>query len=76
MPQSLLNKFAKMRPTTLLKKRLWQRRFPVCFAKFLRTSILENTFMRLLLGFISDIISGSFVFPRGGAAAYQLLKNL
>ena len=28
---------------TLLKKRLWRRCFPVNFAKFLRTPILQNT---------------------------------
>ena len=30
------NKVAGLRPATLLKKRLWHRRFPVNFAKFLR----------------------------------------
>ena len=35
--------------TTLLKKRLWHRCFPVKFAKFLRTPFLYNTFVRLLL---------------------------
>ena len=34
---------------TLLKKRLWQRFFPVSFAKFLRAPFLENTSGRLLL---------------------------
>ena len=29
--------FLNKRPATLLKKRLWHRRFPVNFAKFLRT---------------------------------------
>ena len=39
--QSLfLNKVAGLRPVTLLKKRLWQRCFPVNFAKFLRTPFL------------------------------------
>ena len=33
----------------LLKKRLWHRCFPVNFAKFLRTSVLQNTSGRLLL---------------------------
>ena len=28
---------------TLLKKRLWYRRFPVNFVEFLRTSFLQNT---------------------------------
>ena len=31
------NKVADLSPATLLKKRLWLRRFPVDFAKFLRT---------------------------------------
>ena len=36
--QSLVfNKFVGLRPTTLFKKRLWQRCFPVNFGKFLRT---------------------------------------
>ena len=48
--QSLFfNKVAGLRPTTLLKKRLWHRCFPMNFAKFLRTHFLENTFERLLL---------------------------
>ena len=29
-----------LRPATLLKKRLWHRRFPMKFAKFLRTDNL------------------------------------
>ena len=37
------------RAATLLKKRLWHRCFPVNFAKFLRTSFLQNTSERLLL---------------------------
>ena len=48
--QSLLfNKVAGLRPTTLLKKRLWRRCFPVSFVKFLRTPFLQNTSGRLLL---------------------------
>ena len=48
--QSLFfNKVAGLRPTTLLKKRLRQRCFPVNFAKFLRTPFLQNTSGRLLL---------------------------
>ena len=35
--------------TTLLKKSLWLRCFPVNFAKFLRTPFLQNTYGRLLL---------------------------
>ena len=37
-----------MAPATLLKKRLWHRCFPVNFAKFLRTTFLQNTSWRLL----------------------------
>ena len=39
----------KPRPTTLLKKRLWHRCFPVNLAKFLKTRVLQNTSGRLLL---------------------------
>ena len=47
--QSLFfNKVAGLRPTTLLKKRLWHRCFLVNFAKFLRRSFLQNTSGRLL----------------------------
>ena len=48
--QSLLfNKAA-----TLLKKRLWHRRFPVNFAKFLRAIFLQNTSGWLLLWFSQE----------------------
>ena len=48
--QSLLfNKVAGLRPTTLLKKRLWHRCFPVNFVKFLKTPFLQKTSGRLLL---------------------------
>ena len=33
----LFNKVAGLRPATLLKKKLWHRRFPINFPKFLRT---------------------------------------
>ena len=38
-----------LRSVTLLKKRLWQKCFPVNFAKFLRTPILTEHFRWLLL---------------------------
>ena len=48
--QSLFfNKVEGLRPKTLLKKRLWHRCFLVNFAKFFRTSFLQNTSGRLLL---------------------------
>ena len=37
-----LNKAAGLTPATLLKKRLWQRCFPVNFEKFLRTPFLQD----------------------------------
>ena len=39
----------RARPATLLKKRLWHRCFAVNFTIFLRTSLLQNTSLRLLL---------------------------
>ena len=48
--QSLFfNKVAGPRPTTLVKKRLWHRRFPVNFAKFLGTRFLTEHLQWLLL---------------------------
>ena len=48
--QSLFfNKVAGLRFATLLKKRLWHRRFPVNFAKFLRTPFLTKHLRWLLL---------------------------
>ena len=43
----VLRNFA--RPAILSKKSLWYKRFPVKFAKFLRTPFLQNTFGQLLL---------------------------
>ena len=51
--QSLFfNEVADLRPATLLKKRLRHRCFPVNFAKFLRTPLLQNTSRRLVLCFL------------------------
>ena len=48
--QSLFfNKVAGLRPTTLLKKRLWHRCFPVDFVKFIRTPFLIEHLWWLLL---------------------------
>ena len=46
--------FLGLKPATLLKKRLRHRCFPVNFAKFLRTSFLQNTSGRLLLCMLSN----------------------
>ena len=45
----LLNKVEGLSPSTLSKKWLWYRCFPVNFAKFLRTPFLQNTSGRLVL---------------------------
>ena len=53
--QSLFfNKVASL-PTTLLKKRLWHRCFPVNFAKFLRTPFFTKHFRWRLLSCILSI---------------------
>ena len=43
------NKAADLRPANLLRKRLWHRCFPVNFAKFLRTPLLTENLLWLLL---------------------------
>ena len=51
--QSLFfNNIAGLRLATLLKKRLWRRRFPVNFVKFLRTPFLTEHLWWLLLNFV------------------------
>ena len=54
-PSLFFNKVAGLRPATLLKNRLWHRCFPVNFAKFLRTTFLQNTSGRLLLSLWSFV---------------------
>ena len=46
---SFFNKVASLRPATLLKKRLWHRRFPVNFAKFLKIPFFIEHLWWLLL---------------------------
>ena len=45
----LLSELLGLRPATLFKKRLWHRRFPVNFVKFLRTLFFIEHFWWLLL---------------------------
>ena len=45
------NNVVGLRHATLLKRRLWHRRFLVNFAEFLRTPFLQNTSGQLLLDF-------------------------
>ena len=59
--QSLFfNKVATLRPTTLLKKGLWHRCFPVNFVKFLKAPFLQNTSGRLFLQIWSSRIFCAF----------------
>ena len=58
-----------LRSATLLKKRLWHRRFPVSFAKFSRTPFLQNTYGRLVLG---DLIKICYFFFKNESMSYRI----
>ena len=61
--QSLFfNKVAGLRPATLLKKRLWNRYFPMNFAKFLRTPFFTEHLWRLLLGQAASVFTIDLLF--------------
>ena len=49
--ESVFNKFASLRASNFITKKLQHRCFPVKFAKFLRIPILKNIYQRLLLYF-------------------------
>ena len=54
VPDLFLNKVAglnRLRPATILKKRLWHECFPVNFEKFLRTPLKEPFFLRFEIQF-------------------------
>ena len=63
------NKVAGLRPSTLLKKRLWHMCFPVNFAKFLRTLFFIEHLWWLLLNILQH-----HGFP--GQSANQFSKTL
>ena len=59
--QSLFfNKVAGVMTATLFKNRLWHRRFPVNFAKFLRTPFLQNTSGRQLLEYGKQLFNQTY----------------
>ena len=61
--QSLFfNKVADLRPTTLLKKRLWHRCFPVNFVKFLRTPLFTEHLWWLLLNKSKLILEATIIY--------------
>ena len=70
------NKVACLRPATLFKKRLWYRRFPVNFAKFLRipfyTDYLQWLFLcsQILPFYLLSIL----ILFRGGSRAAATSK--
>ena len=53
MLKSIFNKVATLKDCYIIKKRLQHRCFPVNIAKFLRKSILKNSFKRVLLYILS-----------------------
>ena len=83
----MLNKVTCLRPSTLLKKKLWYSCFPVNFAKFPRTSFLQNTSGRLLLecliylickhwtGFVCRVNSYTFIKERFCLKITSLMDN-
>ena len=73
-------KFTSLRPATLLKYRLWQRRFSVNFAKFLKTPFLTEHLRWLLL--TTDLSMSEFKEPVIPCSlnhyiyAYKICKNV
>ena len=64
-------------PTTLLKKRLWHRWFPVNFAKFLRTSFLQNISSGCSSSHITINSSlSSILFDFGNILISRNIKNI
>ena len=57
------NKVTDLIPTTLLKRRIWHRCFPVSFAKFSRALFLQNSSGWLLLTYAR-------IMKKAGKAAY------
>ena len=53
---SFFSKVSGLMPASLLIKRLWNRYFPVNFAKILRTPFILNTSVRLLLCWVMSIL--------------------
>ena len=84
-------KFRKIQPATLFKKRLCHRCFPADFAKFLKTTFLQNTTARQLLygpciifttqgaidGFLINIyLARLMAFPRYSSFKHDKLQQL
>ena len=56
--QSLFfNKVACLKPATVLKKRLWHRRFPVNFPKFLKRLFLHRTHLEAAFELLKSSLS-------------------
>ena len=64
----------KLKPATLLRKRLWHRCFPVNFAKILRTPFCQNNSGRLLVKGKGKLFIADFTFF--GAFWYALVAFL
>ena len=79
MLEFLFNKVACLISTTLLRKRLWHRCFPVNFMKFLETSISENAFGRLLLAChkcFNNVFWLSYATKRMNSESFKLVVSI
>ena len=78
----LFNKVAVLRPETLLKRRLWQRCFPMNFVKFLKTPFLlsksidwflcDGNFNELIKVILATLLYQLFSFFHGYCLDLQL----
>ena len=79
MPGPLFNKVAGLRPSTLLKKKLWLSCFPVNFAKFPRTPILTERLWtaseKACLKLVSAIFFQIFIFSPNNRPS-KTMKNV
>ena len=65
----------KGRPATLLKKRLWHRRFPVNFVKFIRTAFFTEPLRLVLLNNKLSVISLFYTLKNKFKCFYQDLNS-
>ena len=69
------NKVAGLRPSTLLKKRLWQTCFPVNYAKFPRAPFIQNASGGCYLKPGSTIFYQIFIFSPNDSHS-KTIKNV
>ena len=77
VPESFFNKVAGLRPTTLLKKRLWHRCFPVNFAKFLKILFLkEHLWWRAIIQKLKSVFKKFVSYPRNKMETYADVSKM